>query len=215
MKKMMILLTLTLAEILFVACGDKKTETTKDTSWSTVEEKGSLTVATSGTLFPSSYQNDNNELVGYDVDIAKEVAKRLGVDITFKEYNVDGQIASLNNGDTDLAANDFSLSGKRTKDFVLTDTFKHSFSSLIVRKSDHSGITKLEDLDGKKAAGESNTSYMRFAESLGAKPVAYDNATNSQYLQDVANGRTDVIVNDYYLQKMSVAALPDIPVEIL
>lgn len=45
--------------------------------------------------------------------------------------------------------------------------------------------------------------------------MTYDNATNDQYLTDVANGRTDVILNDYYLQKMSLAALPEIPVKIL
>ncbi len=56
---------------------------------------------------------------------------------------------------------------------------------------------------------------MRLAESYGAELVTYDNATNDQYLTDVANGRTDVILNDYYLQKMAVAALPDIPVKIL
>ena len=56
---------------------------------------------------------------------------------------------------------------------------------------------------------------MKLAEEYGAKLVTYDNATNDQYLTDVANGRTDVILNDYYLQKMSVAALPDIPVKIL
>ena len=42
---------------------------------------------------------------------------------------------------------------------------------------------------------------MRLAESYGAELVTYDNATNDQYLTDVANGRTDVILNDYYLQK--------------
>ena len=55
------------------------------------------------------------------------------------------------------------------------------------------------------------------AESYGAELVTYDNATNDQYLTDVANGRTDVILNDYYLQKkkMAVACFADIPVKIL
>ncbi len=168
-----------------------------------------------GTLYPSSYYNDENELVGYDVDVAKEVAKRLGVEITFKEYNVDGQVSSLTRGETDFAANDFGLTDERAEKFSLSTPIKYSFDSMIVRKSDDSGIASLEDLDGKKAAGEPNTSYMRLAESYGAELVTYDNATNDQYLTDVANGRTDVILNDYYLQKMAVAALPDIPVKIL
>lgn len=200
------------AGVLLSACS-KPTE--EDTSLSKVEEAKTLVVATSGTLYPSSYYNDENELVGYDVDVAKEVAKRLGVEITFKEYNVDGQVSSLTRGEADFAANDFGLTDERAEKFSLSTPIKYSFDSMIVRKSDDSGIASLEDLDGKKAAGEPNTSYMRLAESYGAESVTYDNATNDQYLTDVANGRTDVILNDYYLQKMAVAALPDIPVKIL
>lgn len=200
------------AGVLLSACS-KPTE--EDTSLSKVEEAKTLVVATSGTLYPSSYYNYENELVGYDVDVAKEVAKRLGVEITFKEYNVDGQVSSLTRGEADFAANDFGLTDERAEKFSLSTPIKYSFDSMIVRKSDDSGIASLEDLDGKKAAGEPNTSYMRLAESYGAELVTYDNATNDQYLTDVANGRTDVILNDYYLQKMAVAALPDIPVKIL
>ncbi len=200
------------AGVLLSACS-KPTE--EDNSLSKVEEAKTLVVATSGTLYPSSYYNDENELVGYDVDVAKEVAKRLGVEITFKEYNVDGQVSSLTRGEADFAANDFGLTDERAEKFSLSTPIKYSFDSMIVRKSDDSGIASLEDLDGKKAAGEPNTSYMRLAESYGAELVTYDNATNDQYLTDVANGRTDVILNDYYLQKMAVAALPDIPVKIL
>lgn len=200
------------AGVLLSACS-KPTE--EDTSLSKVEEAKTLVVATSGTLYPSSYYNDENELVGYDVDVAKEVAKRLGVEITFKEYNVDGQVSSLTRGEADFAANDFGLTDERAEKFSLSTPIKYSFDSMIVRKIDDSGIASLEDLDGKKAAGEPNTSYMRLAESYGAELVTYDNATNDQYLTDVANGRTDVILNDYYLQKMAVAALPDIPVKIL
>ncbi|KAF1304032.1 transporter substrate-binding domain-containing protein [Enterococcus saccharolyticus] len=214
MKKFVIATTLLATGLLLSSCGTEKKDNT-DESWKKVEESGKLTVSTSGTLFPSSYYNDNNELVGYDVDVAKEVAKRLDVDIEFKEYNVDGQIAALQRGEADFAANDFGLSGDRKDKFSLSTPIKYSFTSMIVRESDDSGIHSLEDLDGKKAAGEPNTSYMKLAESYGAQPVVYDNATNDQYLTDVANGRTDVIINDYYLQKMSVGALPDIPVKIL
>ena len=201
-----------LGAILLSGCGKSEDA---DKSLIKVEQDKTLTVATSGTLYPSSYYNDKNELVGYDVDIAKEVAHRLGVKIQFKEYNVDGQIASLTKGEADFAANDFGLNGDREKKFSLSEPIKYSFDSMIVRKSDNSGIASLDDLAGKKAAGEPNTSYMKLAEEYGAKLVIYDNATNDQYLTDVVNGRTDVILNDYYLQKMALAALPNVPVKIL
>ncbi|MDT2639365.1 transporter substrate-binding domain-containing protein [Enterococcus dongliensis] len=213
MKKWLIGLALVTAGVVLTACGNKQTNA--DDSWEKVKDKQELTVVTSGTLFPSSYYDDENKLVGYDVDVAKAVAKKLDLKIKFKEYNVDGQVTAVNRGEADFAANDFGLSKERSKKFALSSPIKHSFDSMIVRKSDNSGIHAMKDLKGKKAAGEPNTSYMKIAEKYGAKAVTYDNATNDQYLTDVANGRTDVILNDYYLQKMSVAALPDIPVKIL
>lgn len=213
MKKWWVGLLLVVAGLVVTACGN--TQSASDDSWKKVEDKQELTVATSGTLFPSSYYNDNNKLVGYDIDVAKAVAKKLDLKIKFKEYNVDGQVTAVNRGEADFAANDFGMSKERSKKFSLSSPIKYSFDSMIVRTSDDSGIHSLKDLKGKKAAGEPNTSYMKIAEKYGAKAVTYDNATNDQYLTDVANGRTDVILNDYYLQKMSISALPDIPVKIL
>ncbi|WP_206215460.1 MULTISPECIES: transporter substrate-binding domain-containing protein [unclassified Enterococcus] len=213
-KNLFIFISSLLMVVLLSAC-HAASASQEDNSWRNVKEKKELVVATSGTLFPASYYNDQNQLVGYDVDIAKEVAKRLGVNLSFKEYNVDGQITSVSKQEADFAANDFGIIKEREKKFSLSEPFKYSFDSMIVRQKDDSGIHSLEDLKDKKAAGEPNTSYMRLAEKYGAKLVTYDNATNDQYLTDVANGRTDVILNDYYLQKMSVAALPNIPVKIL
>ncbi|AYW44739.1 transporter substrate-binding domain-containing protein [Tetragenococcus koreensis] len=215
MKKNFIVLLLLFGGVLTACTNNEGNSAEEDNSWQDVEEEGQLTVATSGTLYPSSFYDDDNQLVGYDVDVAKEVAKRLDVDIEFEEYNVDGQISSLQNENTDFAANDFSLNSDREENFLLSSPIKYSFASLIVREEDDSGIHSLEDLEGKKAAGEPNTSYMRAAEQYGAELVTYDNATNEQYLTDVANGRTDTVVNDYYLQKMTTEALADIPVKIL
>jgi len=204
--------------LVLAACGtNKKTDKASDTQngWEKVEASKKLTVATAGTLFPASYYNDENKLTGYDVEVIREVGKRLGLTVDFKESNIDGQLASLKNGTADVAANDYSLNKTRADKFMLSDPIKYSFGSMIVRKSDDSGIRSFDDLKGKKAAGEATTNYMKIAENFGAELVSYDNATNQQYLTDVANGRTDVILNDYYLQKMSVGAMPDIPVKIL
>lgn len=215
-KKLSGIFSLIAVILVIGACGKPAAkETSGDNSWNKVEKANKLVVATSGTLFPASYYDDQNELTGYSVEVTREIAKRLGLDIEFKEYNIDGTIASLKNGTADLIANDLSLSKARAKNFALSLPLKYSFDSMIVRKSDNSGISSLEDLKGKKAAGEATTGYMKIAEKFGAELVSYDNATNDQYLTDVANGRTDVILNDYYLQKMSVGALPDIPVKIL
>lgn len=76
MKKNFIVLLLLLGGVLTACTNNEENSAEEDNSWQNVEEEGQLTVATSGTLYPSSFYNDDNELVGYDVDVAKEVADR-------------------------------------------------------------------------------------------------------------------------------------------
>lgn len=169
-----------------------------------------LVVATSGTLYPTSYHNTKSQkLTGYDIEVVRAVAKKLNRKVTFKEYNVDGQLTAVKTGKADIAANDFSISPARKKEFAFSTPYKHSFSSMVVRKSDNSGINSWSDIKGKKAAGEAGTNYQRLAKKLGATLVNYDNVSNDVYLKDVKNGKTDLIMNDYYLQKLALAAVPN------
>jgi len=168
-KKITLALSFLAVIVLLVTGCAQKNSSASDDSLKKVKDKKELVVATSGTLFPSSYYNDDNKLTGYDVEVVKEVAKRMGVKAKFKEYNVDGQIASLEKGEADINANDSNLNKERAKKFIISTPIKHSFDSLIVRKSDDSGIHSLEDLKGKKAAGEPNTGYMKIAKQYGAQ----------------------------------------------
>lgn len=207
-----------LAFLFLAGCGkesDKAESALSQDHWDAIEEKGVLKVATSGTLYPSSYhEEDTNKLTGYEVEIIREIADRLDLDVEFTEMGVDGMLTSVNSGAVDVAAMGIDRDGENADKYNYTEPYKYSFGSMVVRKSDNSGIESLEDLKGKKAAGAATTSYMKVAKVYGAEEVIYDNATNDQYLMDVANGRTDVILNDYYSQLLATKALPDIPVKV-
>lgn len=177
---------------------------TEKTAWDRIEESGVLKVATSGTLFPSSYHGDDNELTGYEVEVVKEVADRLGLEVDFMEMGVDGMLTAVQSGQVDAAANGFDITEARLEDYHFSDPYKYSFGGLVVRASDNSGIETMEDWEGKKAAGGATTVYMALAKQLGAEPVTYDNATNDVFFRDVASGRTDFIPNDYYVSNTAV-----------
>lgn len=177
---------------------------TEKTVWDRIEESGVLKVATSGTLFPSSYHGDDNELTGYEVEVVKEVADRLGLEVDFMEMGVDGMLTAVQSGQVDAAANGFDITEARLEDYHFSDPYKYSFGGLVVRASDNSGIETMEDWEGKKAAGGATTVYMALAKQLGAEPVTYDNATNDVFFRDVASGRTDFIPNDYYVSNTAV-----------
>lgn len=213
-KKLILIFTVFASFLGLVACSSANSNGS-DANWKSIQKKGELTVATAGTLFPQSYHDDDNKLTGYDVAIMKEVGKRLDLKIKFIEMGIDGMLTALNSGQIDVAGYSIEKDSKNAKKFLYTDAHKYSFGSMIVRQSDDSGIKSLKDLKGKKAAGASTTSYMKVAKKYGSELVIYDNVTNDVYLQDVANGRTDVILNDFYLQSMASKALPDIPVKVL
>ncbi|XJS10153.1 transporter substrate-binding domain-containing protein [Aerococcaceae bacterium WGS1372] len=186
----------------------------EDDSLSRVEDRGHLIAAISGTLYPSGYYNEDNELVGYNVDIIREVADRLGLEVEFMEMGVDGMLTSAKSGQVDLVVEGVQPTKKRKEDFLIGEPIKYSFTSIVVREEDNSGIESIEDFAGKKAAGGATTNYMQIASQLGAELVTYDNATNDQYFLDVGSGRTDFIPNDYYLQKTSIDFFSDLGVKL-
>lgn len=174
-----------------------------------IQEAGEITVATSGTLIAASFYGEDDELTGYDVEVAREIASRLGVDIKFEIMGIDGMFESVNSGRADLAMNDIEVTDVRKENFNFSEPYKYSHAVMAVRESDHSGIESLEDLAGKKAGGGATTIYSQIAEHFGAEAIPYGNANNEAYLRDVSEGRTDVVINDYYLTTFGVAAFPD------
>lgn len=203
------------AAVILAGCGDGNSANDSgeaSTLWEEVQEEGTMQVAISGTLFPSNYHGDDNELTGYEVEVMNEVSNRLGVDIEYVEMGVDGILTSVQNGQVDAAVNSLQITENRLEDFNFSTPIMYSFGGAVVRESDNSGIESLEDWEGKRAAGGATTTYMQIAEQLGAEPVVYDNATNDVYFRDVASGRTDFIPNDFYVSNTAVQNFSDLGV---
>lgn len=230
MKKIHILFALFLAIVVLAACGDSskdnakkdsketKGEKTEDQVWNDIEASGEIVVGTSGTLIAASYfdgeEESEDQLTGYDVELMREVAERLDLDISFEIMGIDSMLPAIKSGRIDVAANDIEPTEKRKEAFNFSEPYKYSYTTMAVREEDNSGIESLEDLDGKKAGGGATTIYSQIAEHFGAEIITYGNAPNEAYLRDVDNGRTDVVVNDYYLTKFGVAAFPDFDIQL-
>ncbi len=211
----LLLLVVIAAFAMLAACNNNNANSSnedgKATAWEEIKKQGTLEVATSGTLYPTSYhEQESNDLTGFDVEIVKEVAKRLDLEVEFVEMGFDGMLTAVQTGKVDMAANDIGITEERKEKFALSTPYKHSYGTAIVRKDDLSGIESINDLEGKRAAGAATTNFMKLAKKKGAEEVIYDNATNEQYLRDVANGRTDVILNDVYLQRLALSAFPEL-----
>ncbi len=183
--------------------------------WNDIEERGTLIVATSGTLFPASYYGEDNEsLTGFDVEVIRAVADQLGLDVDFRIMAFDAMLASLTTRQVDVAVNDINRTAEREERVRFSTPYKYSYATLMVREDDLSGIETLDDIEGKVHAGEATTTFSRIMRSYGAKTLTYDNATNDQYLRDLEIGRSDVIMNDYYLQRLAIQFMPQFDVQL-
>lgn len=231
MKKFFMLMLAAMLAVVLAACGgndgkansnkkeNKSAAESKDKTWNKIKDSKELVIGTSGTLLAASYYKDENkksedQLTGYDVEVAREVAKRLGLKPKFEIMGIDGMLPAIKSGRIDIAANDIEATEKRKEQFAFSEPYKYSWTTMVVRKKDNSGVEKLEDLKGKKAGGGATTIYSQIAEHYGAEVVTYGNAGNEAYLRDVDNGRTDVVINDYYLCKFGVAGFPDFDIQL-
>lgn len=213
---------LAVSALTLAACQSQSSKTedaASKTQWETIQEAGVLKVATPGTLFPTSYHDDKEELIGYEIDMMNEIGKRLDITIEYQEIGVAEAFTAVDSGKVDVAVNNFDTTPERLEKYNISEPYKYSIGGMIVREDGSSNIeaADLSDWKGKKAGGGAGTQYMKIAQKQGAEPVIYDNVTNDVYLRDVSTGRTDFIPNDYYTQVMAVAwakkNFPDIKVK--
>ncbi|WP_100012458.1 transporter substrate-binding domain-containing protein [Lentibacillus sediminis] len=226
MKSVKLFLILLVFSAVLVACGGSGGEgtngnensSTDDGKWAEVQESGELVVGTSGTLIAASFydgeEESEDQLTGFDVEVMREVANRLGLDVSFEVMGIDSMLTAVQSGRIDVAANDIEITDKRMEEFNFSEPYKYSYTTMAVREDDNSGIETLEDLEGKKAGGGATTIFSQIAEHYGAEVVTYGNAPNEAYLRDVHNGRTDVVINDYYLTKFGVAGFPQFDIHL-
>ncbi|WP_242236887.1 transporter substrate-binding domain-containing protein [Streptococcus acidominimus] len=221
MLKKLLVPALLVSSFALAACSGtaNKSASTNQTEWEKIKEAGVLKVATPGTLYPTSYHDDADQLVGYEIDMVNEIGKRLDIKIEYQEIGVAEAFTSVDSGKVDVAVNNFDTTKERLEKYNFSIPYKYSIGGMIVRADGSSGIeaADLSDWKGKKAGGGAGTQYMKLAEKLGAEPVIYDNVTNDVYLRDVSTGRTDFIPNDYYTQVIAINYItqqfPDIKVK--
>ena len=157
-----------------------------------IRQKGEIVVATEGAWAPWTYHDENDQLVGFDVEVAQGVAAKLGVTAKFVETEWDGIFAGLDAGRYDIAANGVEVTDERAEKYNFTTPYGYIRTALIVR-GDNDDITSFEDLAGKHTANSIASTYMTLAESYGATAVGVD--TLDQTIQMVLSGRADATLN--------------------
>ena len=200
---------------MLAGCGSSSNESTTseskgDTSLTDVQEAGHFTLGLDADFAPMGFTDDNGEIVGFDIDLAKAVGEKMGVDVEVKPIDWDSKDMELSSGKIDVIWNGFSITDERRQEVLFSNPYLSTKQSIVVKKG--SDITKKADLAGKKIAlqdGSTSEDALK-ADTATYESVGDDNISrfkeNSQVLMEVDSGRADAAVIDevfvrYYLQK--------------
>ncbi len=204
--------------LLITGCGSK-TDTPKDTgtqtptatdkSFQTIKDKGYFTLGLDDAFPPMGFREEGtNEIVGFDIDLAKEAAARMGVEVKFQPVIWDTIIEELNGGNIDVIWNGCTINPKRQAQIAFTKPYIADKQIIVVKKG--STLADKKALAGKKVGIQAASSAIEAVEkdtatfkSLG-ELVQFDN--NVDALLDLKSGRIDAVVVDevvgrYYLAK--------------
>lgn len=157
-----------------------------------IQSKGQITIAMEGTWSPWTFHNEDDELVGYDVEVGKAIAERLGVEPKFVEGPWDGLLAGLEVGRYDIMVNGVGISEERQKKYDFSTPYAYDKPVVIVR-GNYDEIQTMEDLKGKKTANTITSLYAETAEKYGANVIGVDDL--NQTLELVLSGRIDATLN--------------------
>ena len=178
---------------------------------SQIKARGEIIVATEGTWAPFTYHDENDEQVGYDVEVAKAVADKLGVTATFVEGEFDGLLAGVEGGRYDMVANGVNVTPERAEAYSFSDPYLYDSTVVIVR-DDYDEIHSMEDLAGKTTANTITSTYAMLAEEYGATTQGVDDF--AQTIELLKGGRIDATLNSSVTFSYFLSQQPDAGVKV-
>ncbi len=184
----------------------------KKTDLDAIRDRGVLIVGLDDSFPPMGFRSESNEIVGFDIDLAKEAAKRLGVEVEFKPVDWDGVILSLNKGDIDLVWNGMSITEERLAKINFSKPYLDNRQIVIVGQG--STIDAKSDLAGKVVGLQMGSSSEN---ALNSEPAVVESLkevrkypNNVEALMDLAAGRNDAVVVDEIVGRYYIAKKPGV-----
>ena len=176
----------------------------------TTVEAGKLTMATNATFPPYEMTTDAGEFEGIDVDTAKAIAEKLGLELQIDDMDFDAALLSVQQGKADIVMAGVTVTDDRKAVMDFSDSYATGIQSIIVPND--SDIASPDDLAGKKIGTQRGTTgYIYCSDDFGDENVvAYDDGLTA--VQALNNGQVDAVVIDNAPAQEFVAANPGLKV---
>ncbi|RHW35007.1 cysteine ABC transporter substrate-binding protein [Lysinibacillus yapensis] len=197
-----------LSSLALAACGGNdnanQTEEQPSNALEQIQEEGTMTVGIMGTYAPYNFMDKNKEYVGFDVDIAKELAERLDVEAEFVAQDFSGLIPGLQKDKFDILVSQVTITEDRQKQIDFTEPYITNEVKVIVTESNND-IQSVEDFKGRTIGAVMGTNDEAFLRNVLMPEVGkfklntYDDVITT--LKDLDAGRIDATINNVYALK--------------
>ena len=193
-----------------VASSAASSEAASTTAELTTVEAGKLTMATNAAFPPYEMTTDAGEFEGIDVDTAKAIAEKLGLELQIDDMDFDAALLSVQQGKADIVMAGVTVTDERKAVMDFSDSYATGIQSIIVPEG--SDIASPDDLAGKKIGTQRGTTgYIYCSDDFGDENVvAYDDGLTA--VQALKNGQVDAVVIDNAPAQEFVAANPGLKV---
>jgi arginine/lysine/histidine/glutamine transport system substrate-binding/permease protein len=188
------LVTVVLTVLLTIACSEVKPRPQLHRAKSFVNEPGTLVVSTEPAFPPFVYLNSEGELIGFDVDLMNEIARRLELQVDYAYIPFDGLFATLEAETADASINAMTITPQRDEAIDFSRPYFKSGLAITIR-SNEQNINSLEDLSGRKVAVKLGTTGAELAAQVpNTQLVTFDSAEKA--LLDLSKGNVDAVIKD-------------------
>ncbi|MTI67527.1 MAG: amino acid ABC transporter substrate-binding protein [Firmicutes bacterium] len=195
-KKFLIVLVLILAiSTTMIGCGN---EVKEDTSLKDIKDKGHFVVGLDDSFPPMGFRNSEGDIVGFDIDLAKAAAEKMGVEVKFKPVEWDGVILSLKNKDIDVIWNGLTITEERQEKISFTKPYIANKQAIVVNgKSETKSKKDLEDkIVGLQLGSSSEEALSNNSEFKDSLKEVRKYSNNVEALLDLKAERIDAVVMD-------------------
>lgn len=205
MKKIFALcMMLVLAVTALAGCGSNSAQK---------EEAKKIVVGLDDSFPPMGFKDEKNEIVGFDIDLAKEVAKRLGREVEFKAIDWNSKEAELKSGRVDILWNGLDITDKRKENMLFSEPYMDNRQIVFVAKNGKVAVASEADLAGKTIGTQSGGTTEEYFEN---KPELKSSMKEVKYypdyinaFMDLENGRLDAVVGDEIIGRYYISKHPD------
>lgn len=175
-----------------------------------VKARGKIIIGTDATYPPMEFHDEKGEIVGFDIDLGRAIAKELGVEAEFIDTAWDGIFPALDAKKFDIIMSSTSITEERLKSKAMSDPYYVTSQAIAVKKGNQS-IKGPEDLVGKVVAVQiGTTGDLAVSEIKGVEVKRFD--TIDKAYMEVMNGRADAVVNDLSEVSYRMKILPDMEI---